>query len=841
MNIALILPIYLSIAILTSLHYACAQNLDGDIDVNGPEPIIPHTTIDEPARKSLGDANGCICRELPGKMSVFYGPTCKNFPKNISVTTPIMKFRNTIVEVIRKDDFQMLENLTYFEIESNLLLTKLEPGCFREMHLLANLSMSFNEKLSYLEENVFDGLTSLKEIYLRNNGFRNIIDVTQALSPKYVPNLLSLVLNRNTLKAMDKNDFLPMKGTSLQTLNLVLCQIDKIHPEVLKPLKNLTALRLGENLFNVETISKLLNTTIDFGIPLKILNLFEVGFRGFPPKKLLDIVSRSNITYLNLGRNHFEHIRDNMFPYMPNLETLVLKDTVTVEITEDSFSGMTNLKHLVLSKNKLSSIHSGLLLKTLILLDVSSNSYNTDTHFDVPNNIFKDMSNLKKLQLSHNQVETISKTTFAGLKSLVILELNNAQINFIDHGAFLHLENLKRLNLENNFIGSDMFITPELFEGLGKLEVLLLGGCHIANLSLKESVFKHVPNLYYLGLQRNWIHIISGSQFLAVPKLHTLDLGDNNLPHWEVRMFSGLKLRELNLEQNKLLVITPQMMKDFSYLELIKLEGNPFACDCIWYPTILFLKNVSPNSVITDSSAICVSPEKWHRYSISDYLKFLNVTNDFCILVETSNYALLISFLTTSTILVIIFIIVCYYYRWNLRYWLFLAQKEISRRRKGNRSLQLPKSITNTSFQYDAFVSYSNEDQTFVTKLVDVLENSTPLLKLCVYERDFQIGTVISESVVKNIETSRRIILIISDSFAKSQWCRWEMHLAECHQLQEDFEDGLILIVLEKVSNKYMTPFLKYIIKSRIYLEWENGRKEEDFWFRLKSTLSSGI
>jgi hypothetical protein len=125
-----------------------------------------------------------------------------------------------------------------------------------------------------------------------------------------------------------------------------------------------------------------------------------------------------------------------------------------------------------------------------------------------------------------------------------------------------------------------------------------------------------------------------------------------------------------------------------------------------------------------------------------------------------------------------------------------------------------------------------------------MLENYEPFLKLCVYERDFEIGSVISESVLQSVALSRRTLLVVSDAFARSQWCRWELQLAENHRLflRDDNEGGgdpLIMIKLGQVAEAHMTPTLKYLLRTRIYLEWDSEpRKQRQFWDKLRTALA---
>ena len=141
-------------------------------------------------------------------------------------------------------------------------------------------------------------------------------------------------------------------------------------------------------------------------------------------------------------------------------------------------------------------------------------------------------------------------------------------------------------------------------------------------------------------------------------------------------------------------------------------------------------------------------------------------------------------------------------------------------------------------YTYDAFVSYSNEDHGFVARLVGMLENTPPHYKLCVYERDFTAGTVLNDCIMQSIATSRKVVLIVSENFVQSHWCLWELHLAQ-HSLLEEKRNGLILVVIGKLKMGQLPPTLRFLMKTRIYLEWDpDPRKQHLFWERLRGALA---
>lgn len=824
------------------------QLYDEDITFPIPAVILNHSPINSPAFKLLGIINNCTCREDPEDYIVCFGNKCHEFPASLNVETPLFKLKLSMISTIKKHDFIFLHNVVYLEIESNINLVRLEPGCFQDMTKLRNLTISFNENLKYLEENTFQGLTNVGTIILQKNGFTNVLHITHALSSKYVPRIFLLDMSENVFHNIEVDAFFPMNGTDLQQLNMILCEIEYIHPDSLNPLKNLSSLRLGQNLFNTSVIAQLIDNTVNMGIPLDNLNLYDIGLRKRLPQDLLISVGRSNITYLHLTKDNLEQIDDDSFPYMPNLRLLSLRDNLIFDISPFAFRGLTNLECMYIGMNRLSRVPKGLMLKTLVELDLAGNTYDgyRPTMFLIPNGIFANMSNLQNLHMEYNNIGFLTNNTFLGLRNLTKLNLKNTSLYNVEIGTFVLLENLLYLNLNNNPLLSNINLTADLFLGLTNLEILLLGGCSIKNLTIQPSLFSHLPNLKHIGLERNNLHTISPNQLTFLTRLESLSLADNNLSPWNENLLPNGNLKILLANQNKFTYLTNKMLEDWKKLEILDLDGNPISCDCTLYPVALWLKDNKMSIQYTRKNyiAICVSPESWRRRTIVEYIRALDIDSSECepdILFSRTNLIILCIFFVIFCVTVVL----CYIYRWYIEYWIFILR--ISLRKHNMWKIKKFNLFKKCSYyRYDAFVSYCNEDRDFVMNLVEMMENYEPYLKLCVFERDFQIGAVISEAVVQSVAVSRRTLLVISDAFAKSQWCRWETQLAEYHQIffhkdsMNGPDDTLIMIRLGDVSKTNMTPVLKYLMKTRIYLQWDpDQNKQKFFWEKLRATLTT--
>ncbi|XP_057657729.1 toll-like receptor 2 [Diorhabda carinulata] len=837
--------------ILLPLFVKNSANFNPDDDYYDPPKY--NEDVFRPVPLFLGeDVSGCVCREIPNILTLCFGVTmCNSLPIGLNITTPILSIVSTNISVIRRGDLANLYFLQDLKIEGNYNLTEISGGVFgNNFTKLENLSISYNKNLKYLNKNTFNGLVNLKQLFLIKNGFTRLYEITVNLSPVILPRLKKLSLNENNLTKIFKDDFIFMKDSLLEEFNIISCSLDYIHPKAFLPLKKLRTLRMGENFFNVTVITEVLEEIVDVNIPLKLLNLYSAGFRVNLPKKLLEIIAISNITHLNLAKNQFHSIPSGVFPLMPNLKSLDLREAFIYDISDNALDNLTNLEYLILSANNLPSIPKGVLLKNLIKLDIQENSQNgaRASYFQISKGSFLEMKNLEYLNMGYNNIPHLFQYTFKGLNNLKYLILKNCTLYRLQNKTFENMNKLKLLDLENNFFITNNYptgLTSEMFEGLENLEVLLLGGNAMTYFSKFGNPFINLKSLKKLGLDRNLLVTVESNQFSALKQLEIVDFSFNLLKIWQNRIFdSNPKLKILLFDHNKLTHLTPGMLEDFHNLTKLSLAYNSFICDCrsfkLYNNFINIYRNEKIIKILKNSEANCLTPYTTTNHVITNIIDYFEYVENDIIHCDINKRLIVVLPLLLLIICFLSLIILVFYYRWHIKYWLFLIRLQISRNGKIK-----SKSNDKLNYEYDAFVSYSNEDRNFVVRLVSMLENYEPFLKLCVYERDFHVGHFISECVLKCIANSRKTILIVSDNYAKSQWCRWESQIAEHHRLFFENEDGeyvadaLIVIKLGPVSKVHMTPMLRYLLKTRIYLQWEaDEKKQKIFWNKLRNTLS---
>lgn len=772
----------------------------------------------------------------------------------MKVQSAILRVRTTVIVQILRGETESLYYLKELEIEANHQLKYIEPGSFRNLTNLEQLSISYNTNLRGINDRTFEGLVSLKNLTLVNNGFTNILALTPAFRPSLLPVLKALDLSENALEIIPEDAFYPMRQSTLRRLHVDLCRLDYIHPNSFLPLKNLKDLNIGENDLNSTIIGVFLTRMMNAGINLIHLDLSGMGFRKQPPRNLMDIIAQTTIKSLNLAQNQFEIITDDCFPKMINIEILNLQKVLAIIIGPNAFEPMKfpNLKVLLLSGNNLPGMHVRPISDQLLVLDMSNNkgTVSNPMYYEIARDTFLQSRNLRILNIGFNRIRSIFEYSFRGLDNLKVLNMENGSLYHIGYGSFKPLKRLQVLNLANNPLAVNSNLTCPQFEGLNSLKVLTLENCGIKRLYDDDNIFEMMPNLTNLVLRNNQLFFITAETLKPMKFLQVLDLSQNLLISWWKPLFlaSGVKPITLYLTNNKISHFSLSMIQDIGYLLEdpgnhsvdIDLMDNVFICDCSsMYKTYRWLQvngTATLKGYFSNSKFQCSSPDLWENRRVADYLSSIKTVH--CLMYEKISNVMLLVWTAPSLVtigLVVIIIAIVYKYRMYIRYWMFLAKIALGRnvRRKPDKNSDLK------TYKYDAFVSYCNDDREFVIDMIAQLETKPPYLKLCVYERDFEIGSFISESVHSSINESKYVILVISNSFAKSQWCRWETQLAEYHRIF--LEDGtsydpLVLIKIDEVQSRYLTTTLKYLLKTKIYHSWDVNN-QEDFWKRLRNVL----
>ncbi|XP_004691391.1 PREDICTED: toll-like receptor 5 [Condylura cristata] len=164
------------------------------------------------------------------------------------------------------------------------------------------------------------------------------------------------------------------------------------------------------------------------------------------------------------------------------------------------------------------------------------------------------LNTTENLLLSFNYIKTVTATSFPFLKQLLLLELGTQFTPLtIDKEAFRNLPNLRILDLGKSQID---FLHPDAFQGLPHLFELRLFACGFSDALLRDGYFRNLQSLMHLDLSKNQIHnLYLHPSFWELNSLQSLDFSLNQITtvcEHELRPLQGKTLSFFNLASNSL-------------------------------------------------------------------------------------------------------------------------------------------------------------------------------------------------------------------------------------------------------------------------------------------------
>ncbi|XP_007495343.2 relaxin receptor 2 isoform X1 [Monodelphis domestica] len=191
----------------------------------------------------------------------------------------------------------------------------------------------------------------------------------------------------------------------------------------------------------------------------------------------------------------------------------------------------------------------------------------------LPDEVFTQYTEVKKIFLQYNCIKYISRKAFIGLHKLQMLYLSHNCITSLRPGVFKDLHELSWLILDDNPITR---ISQQLFTGLNSLFFLSMINNHLE--ALPKEMCKHMPHLNWVDLEGNQIKSLMNSTFLACDELTVLFLPRNQIDFVPDKTFSSLKnLGELDLSNNMIMDLPHHIFKDLKHLQKLNLSYNPLS------------------------------------------------------------------------------------------------------------------------------------------------------------------------------------------------------------------------------------------------------------------------
>uniref|UniRef100_A0A8W8NSE1 TIR domain-containing protein n=1 Tax=Magallana gigas TaxID=29159 RepID=A0A8W8NSE1_MAGGI len=505
---------------------------------------------------------------------------------------------------------------------------------------------------------------------------------------------------------------------------------------------------------------------------------------------------------------------------------------------------------------------------------------------------------LKQLNLSHNELSILSNNSFNWIPYLEVLDLSYNILRLsntsLPNLVFQYLSNLKVLNLSHNdVIGTDHY-NAEIFRHTESLETLVIDGLRNGNFDFKTKnkrcapsyvtnhdtieltklttlivsgrrnrskclvtdlsagFFDSVSNITYLDMSGCAIQSIGRESLSPLSHLTYLDVSYNEqLSFHSIRNISTLKgLKTLKLDKihctfGRGIYITEDMvhaLRDTS-IENISLKSNriEMAARSVYYylPPNLTNADISDNRLTFGAyvlTAYAFRNLKFANLSGQSSSHFTENSNDLelirkILMKKCDDYDEIIGVVSALFVVFFAFIVsgIIHRYRWKLRYIYYMSIWSTTTSHKSYGKV----------YDYDAFVSYADEENDFVIQEMTPELEEVSDLRLCLHERDFTPGISIGENITKAICNSRKVLCVVTENFLCSQWCMYELEMALTDNRYSRDDQSVFLIMyggLPTDSCKIRSSIrLMSLVKEHAYLEYPNDESNRaEFWNSLR-------
>uniref|UniRef100_A0A3Q2NS31 Slit homolog 1b (Drosophila) n=1 Tax=Fundulus heteroclitus TaxID=8078 RepID=A0A3Q2NS31_FUNHE len=340
---------------------------------------------------------------------------------------------------------------------SNNQISEMAPDAFHGLRALNSLVL-YGNKITELPSGVFDGLVSLELLLLNANK----ITCIRATAFKDLENLALLSLYDNKIQSLAKGTFSSLH--SIQTLHLAqnpfvcdchvkwLADFLSSNPIETSGARCASPRRLAnKRIAQIKSHKFRCSSKEQYHIPgtEDRRQSYECNSKPVCPAKCrceANVVDCSNLRLTKFP----EHLP-------PSTEELRLNnnDLSILEATR-AFKGLSHLKKINLSNNKISEIEDGAFegASSVVELHLTANHLES-----VRGSMFKGMEGLRMLMLRNNRISCIHNSSFTGLTNVRLLSLYDNQLTTILPGAFDTLPNLSTLNLLANPFNCDCHLS----------------------------------------------------------------------------------------------------------------------------------------------------------------------------------------------------------------------------------------------------------------------------------------------------------------------------------------------------------------------------------------------
>ncbi|VDM45294.1 unnamed protein product [Toxocara canis] len=462
--------------------------------------------------------------------------------------------KNNVLQQMPYLAIRELKTLRNLDLEGNNI-TEITHHPEAEFTSEIDLVLS-NNRISALGDNAFNSFQKFNRLDLSYNQISTI----SANAFSSIGHLRQLDLSYNKIVHIPAGTFTNV-AKSMQRLNLEENQLHTL-PAALQQLRTLEYLNMNSN-----KLITLDNSTVNNLKPALAELLLAFNRLTEIPTQVLDGMSK--LKHLDLSKNRIRSINRLAFGTFDGTGTSLIRLNLAGNLIEKiadpgSFLYMSSLAYLDLSYNRLSNISSNAFerlegLESLFLQAKQRVDFVPESGTQQSSQT-SGMDQLERLSMSRTTIFSINDRTFfaTSIRSLKSLNLAFCRIRHIAPRAFYKADNLQQLFLNDNQLTT---INSMAFGSLHGLRQLNLAGNHI-NITMERAIYD-VPALEYLSLARNDIQYISKASLVNLNNLEHLDISYNRLRAFDFSFLqqTTIAIKHLDLSHNHIVTIDLSAVK----------------------------------------------------------------------------------------------------------------------------------------------------------------------------------------------------------------------------------------------------------------------------------------
>ena len=415
-------------------------------------------------------------------------------------------------------------------------------------------------------------------------------------------------------------------------------------------------------------------------------------------------------------------------------------------------------------------------------------------------------NNIVYVNVSNSKAIRSLSGTLKGFEQVQVMDMSHGVIQQISADFFLHFEKLRIINLSDNKLGE--FISNQ-------------------NETQNDRIFNHLTSLEELDISQNYFQTINENAFVKLTKLRILKLNDNLFKSQLSLNLSRLtSLQSLDLSRNQMAFLSKDLRGSLEELServnfSLDIGGNPVSCHTC--SSLGFLRWLQTTHVRVVAKDKLTCTENHNKLVVEVSLEGFQALCAPAI----SGVSMFVAFTLAGGIgLFLLTLLLLYVMRWRMRWYYYSLKRRL---RQSGRSEE-------GHYRYDAVVVYADGDLDFVAQYLMEHVETDWALSLYVEERDSPAGYSIAENIVESLETSRRVLFVLTPNFCDDDWCDFALNMA----ILRDHK-SLVMLCVRSMPHESMSRTLRALLnphtRCNVIQLGHGGCARALFWQRLHDIL----